>query len=125
MRKLIAMILMFGLVIGPAVIVRASDFDIHFGKDHSYGSYSDRFTQWDARQRDRIQDAFEFGLINDSEHDRLTQELSNVATFHNQAFSNGWASDEDQARLERMEERLRASIDREVSEHMGDCRRPE
>ncbi len=118
MRKLMAMMLMFGLIIGPAVITKAADFDIHVGKDRSYGSYYDRgFGRWDARQRDRLEDAYRDGLITDHEYNRLTGELSNVEAFHNQAMSKGWMSGREEGRLQRMEARLRADVDREVSEH--------
>lgn len=119
MRKLIAMTLMLGLVLGPAMIAKAADFDIHLGKDRAYnGSYYDRgFSRWDARQRDRIEDAYRDGLITDREYNRLTGELSNVEAFHNQAMSKGWMSGREEGRLQGMEARLSADIDREVSEH--------
>ncbi len=119
MRKLMAMMLMLGLVIGPAVMIaKAADFDIHLGKDRSHGSSYDRgFGRWDARQRDRLGDAYRDGLITDNEYNRLTGELSNVEAFHNQAMSKGWMSDRERNRLDRMEARLSADIEREVSEH--------
>ncbi len=122
MRKVMAMMLMLGLVIGPAMIAKAADFDIHLGKDRGYyGSNYDReFSRWDARQRDRLNDAYRDGLITDNEYNRLTGELDNVETFHNDAMSKGWMSGREQSRLDRMEARFRADVNREVTEHQYD-----
>ncbi len=119
-RKLIIGILMFGLILGTSAIAKA-DFDIHLGhRGYGYGSYHDRdFWRWDDRQRDRIRDAYRERLINEHEFNRLNREFSYVESFHDRAFSNGKVSPEDETRLERMQARLSADIDREISEHAG------
>ncbi len=116
MKKLMAMILMFGLVFGTPMMAKAADFDIHIGGPQAFRVYPDgHFTQWDARQRDRLQDAYRDGMINHRQYNRLAGELSNVEAFHNQAASDGWISPGDQRHLERMEARMNAHIEREVS----------
>ncbi len=117
MRKLMVGILMFGLIFGTGAITKAADFDIHVGKDRAYSSQYDRFSAWDARQRDRIGDAYRDRLITPYEYDKLSGELSNVETYHDQAFSKGWISHRERERLERMEARLNSDVRREINEH--------
>ncbi len=118
MRKLIVTVLMFGLIFGTGATTKAlADVNIHLGKDRAYSAQDDRFSSWDTRQRDRIEDANRDRLITRYEFDKLNQELSNVESFHDQAFSKGRISPKDQRRLEEMEGRLSANIDREVREH--------
>ncbi len=120
MKKLIAMILTFGLIFGTGAITKAiADFNVHIGKDRAYSSQYDRFGSWDARQRDRIENAYRDRLITGYEYNRLNEELSTIESFHDQALSKGWISHKDGRRLDRMESRLNADINREVSEHRG------
>ncbi len=117
MRKLITGILMFGLISGTSVVAKAADFDIHLGKGRVYSNY-DRFSSWDARERDRIGDAYRDALINRGEYDRLNAELGNVEAYHDRAFSKGWMSGSERERLGRMESRLDGNVEREINEHM-------
>ncbi len=120
MRRLIVAILASGLVFGTGAYTKAlADVNVHLGKDRAYSSRYDKFSSWDARQRDRIEDANRDRSITGNEYDRLSQELGNVENFHDRAFSKGRISPEDQKRLERMEARLNADIDREIREHRG------
>ncbi len=116
MRTLITGILMFGLIFGTAAFTRAADFDIHLGKGRVYSNY-DRFCSWDARERDRIGDAYRDRVINQGEYDRLNAELGNVEAYHDQAFAKGWMSGQERERLGRMEARLDTNVDREINEH--------
>ncbi len=115
---MITAVLMFGLIFGTGAITKAlADVDVHLGKDHGYSAHYDRFSSWDTRQRDRIEDAYRDRLITRYEYGRLNQEVSNVESFHGQAFSKGRISHKDQGRLEKMEARLSSDIGREVREH--------
>ncbi len=117
MRKLMVGILMFGLILGTGAIAKAADFDIHVGKDRGYSSPYDRFSSWDTRQRDRINDAYRDRLISQYEFDKLGRELTNVEAYHDQAFSKGWISHRERNRLGKMEARLSADVHREINEH--------
>lgn len=116
MRQLIIGILTFGLIFGTVTVAKAADFDIHIGKHRAYSSY-DNFSSWDTSQRDRISDAYRDRSINRYEFDRLNSELSNVESYHDQAFSKGWISQGERERLEGMKSRLNADINGEMSEH--------
>ncbi len=118
MRKLIAGILMFGLIFGTGAVTKAADFNFHMGKDRDYRSSYDNFSSWDAGQRDRVSDAYRDRMITQFEYDRLNRELGNVEAYHDQVFSKGWISHRERERLERMEARLSSDIDREINEHM-------
>ncbi len=126
MNKLLIGILVLGLMLGTSVAARAAGFDIQLGDHHrdygyNYGSnsYGDRdFSQWDARMRDRIQDAYRDREITEYEVNKLNQELSNVESFHDRVYDNGYMSDRDRGRLHRMEARMDRDLDREVGEHM-------
>ncbi len=117
MRQLIAGILMFGLIFGTAALTKAADFDIHFGKHPGYSSYRDDFGSWDARERDRISDAYRDRFINRYEYERLNSELGDVEAYHNQVYSKRWISPREQERLDGMEARLSTDINREINEH--------
>ncbi len=118
MRRLIALVLMFALVFATGAITKAfADVSFHVGKDRGYGFRDDRFSSWDARQRERIDRAMREGSITNNEYSRLSEEVSNVENFHDQAFSNGRGSDKARERLERMEARVDSDIEREISEH--------
>ncbi len=126
MNKILTGILVLGLIFGTSAITRAAGFDIQFGDHHrdygyNYGSnsYGDRdFGRWDARMRDRIQDAYRDQNITEYEYNKLNNELGNIESFHDQAFNNGYMSDRDRVRLHRMEARMDRDLDREVGEHM-------
>ncbi len=117
MRQLIIGLLMFGLIFGTAAVTKAADFDIHFGKHRGYSSYSDDFSSWNARERDRINDAYRDRFINRYELERLNSELGNVEAYHDQVSSKGWISRREQERLQGMEARLSTDINREINEH--------
>lgn len=116
MKKLIAVIMMFGLFFGTVAITKAADIDIHVGKGRIYRS-ADQFSSWDANQRDRISGAYRDRTVNQFEYDRLNRELGNVEAYHDQAFSKGWISDRERERLDGMETRLNADVDRMTNEH--------
>ncbi len=128
MNKILVGFMMFGLIFGSAAILKAADFDgIHIGKDYGYnrdnGYRSDRdyrsgdFGSWEASQRDRLNDAYRDNAITRFEFNKLNRELSRIDGYHDQIADKGWVSDRERDRLQRMEARFSADLDREIGEH--------
>ena len=112
MRKLIIGILTFVLILGTGAIMKST-----FGKDRGYGSQYDRFGSWDSDQRDRLGSVYRNHLITAYDYDRLNQELSNIETYHDQAFSKGFITEKEDRRLGKMEGRLSNDIEKSLKHH--------
>ncbi len=126
MRTFLIGLLMLGLLLGTAGLSKAAGFGVYFGGDHDryrsdYGynyGYDRDFSRWQARERDRIEDAYSRGDITQFEYSKLNRELSDVEAFHDRAFADGNISPRNQRDLNRMESRVNADINREITEHM-------
>ncbi len=126
MRTFLIGLLMLGLVLGTAGISKSAGFGVYFGGDHDryrsdYGysnGYNRDFSRWQARERDRIEDAYSRGDITQFEYNKLNRELGDVEAFHDRAFTDGYISPREQRDLNRMQARVDNDINREITEHM-------
>ena len=112
MRKLITGILMFVLILGTGAITNSA-----FGRERGYSSQYDRFGSWDSEQRDQLGNIYRDHLITAYNYDKLSRELSNIESYHDQAFSKGFITEKEDRRLGKMEGRLSNDIEKKLREH--------
>ncbi len=105
MKTLLAALLAAGLVVGSASFAKADVSKGGGGRVPGLRSQK-QFSSWEAKERDRIQEAYRYQRITEPELNSLNQELSKIDSLRDRALQGGQVSRKDGKRLHGMEARL-------------------